>query len=152
MQGGARVSAASLARATHIGSAMSLAIPTRRGFITGLVGLIAAPAIVRASSLMPVKAWPLERILGLPPMYIEGGNYLSDSVQIAWKLDGPWQRDRHPHYFPAGRLTTASAESIFEPLGLRPQEQPAFSQQTGRTDLLPFEPRMKPLSLSPAGR
>jgi hypothetical protein len=27
----------------------------RRGFITGLVSLIAAPAIVRAGSLMPVK-------------------------------------------------------------------------------------------------
>jgi hypothetical protein len=30
---------------------------TRRGLITGLVSLVAAPAIVRASSLMPVKAW-----------------------------------------------------------------------------------------------
>lgn len=30
--------------------------PTRRKLITGLVSLIAAPAIVRASSLMPVKA------------------------------------------------------------------------------------------------
>jgi hypothetical protein len=27
----------------------------RRGFITGLVALVAAPAIVRAGSLMPVK-------------------------------------------------------------------------------------------------
>lgn len=35
--------------------------PTRRGFITGLIGLVAAPAIVRAASLMPVsvttQAW-----------------------------------------------------------------------------------------------
>lgn len=30
-------------------------ITSRRGFLTGLVGLVAAPAIVRASSLMPVK-------------------------------------------------------------------------------------------------
>jgi hypothetical protein len=29
----------------------------RRKFLTGLVGLIAAPAIVRATSLMPVKAY-----------------------------------------------------------------------------------------------
>lgn len=28
---------------------------TRRGFITGLISLVAAPAIVRAGSLMPVK-------------------------------------------------------------------------------------------------
>lgn len=34
----------------------------RRGFITGLVSLVAAPAIVRASSLMPVR-----RVLILPP-------------------------------------------------------------------------------------
>lgn len=30
---------------------------TRRGFITSALCLIAAPAIVRASSLMPVRAW-----------------------------------------------------------------------------------------------
>jgi hypothetical protein len=32
---------------------------TRRGLITGLVSFVAAPAIVRASSLMPVKALDL---------------------------------------------------------------------------------------------
>ena len=31
---------------------------TRRGLITGLATFLAAPAIVRASSLMPVKALP----------------------------------------------------------------------------------------------
>lgn len=35
-----------------------LIVPTRRKFITGLVSLLAAPAIVRASSLMPVVAYP----------------------------------------------------------------------------------------------
>ena len=30
---------------------------SRRSLITGFVGLIAAPAIVRASSLMPIKPW-----------------------------------------------------------------------------------------------
>lgn len=36
-------------------------ILSRRSLITGLVSLVAAPAIVRASSLMPVKTWvPLE--------------------------------------------------------------------------------------------
>lgn len=33
---------------------------SRRSFITGLVSFIAAPAIVRAGSLMPVKAIPPE--------------------------------------------------------------------------------------------
>ena len=32
-------------------------IITRRGLITGLATFLAAPAIVRAGSLMPVKAW-----------------------------------------------------------------------------------------------
>ena len=34
-----------------------MALITRRSLVTGLLGLVAAPAIVRASSLMPVKAW-----------------------------------------------------------------------------------------------
>jgi hypothetical protein len=33
-------------------------ITSRRSFITGLAALVAAPAIVRAASLMPVKAMP----------------------------------------------------------------------------------------------
>ena len=32
-------------------------ILSRRSLITGLASFIAAPAIVRASSIMPVKAW-----------------------------------------------------------------------------------------------
>lgn len=33
---------------------------SRRGFITGLVSFVAAPAIVRVSSLMPVKVYSLD--------------------------------------------------------------------------------------------
>jgi hypothetical protein len=36
---------------------------TRRGLIAGLASLVAAPAIVRASSLMPVKAWVADPML-----------------------------------------------------------------------------------------
>lgn len=32
--------------------------PSRRGFLTGLGAILAAPAIVRVASLMPVKALP----------------------------------------------------------------------------------------------
>lgn len=40
----------------------------RRGFITGLISLVAAPAIVRAGSLMPIKAEPLVALrTSLPP-------------------------------------------------------------------------------------
>jgi hypothetical protein len=34
---------------------MTMIEPNRRGFITGLIALVAAPAIVRAGSLMPVR-------------------------------------------------------------------------------------------------
>lgn len=40
---------------------------SRRGFITGLVSLLAAPAVVRASSLMPVSGAKLI----IPPDYAE---------------------------------------------------------------------------------
>lgn len=38
----------------------------RRGFLTGVFSAMAAPAIVRAASLMPVKALPPE-VYTLPP-------------------------------------------------------------------------------------
>jgi hypothetical protein len=34
---------------------MTAPLASRRGFITGLISLVAAPAIVRAGSLMPVR-------------------------------------------------------------------------------------------------
>ena len=36
----------------------SVIVSSRRGFLTRLISFVAAPAIVRASSLMPVKALP----------------------------------------------------------------------------------------------
>lgn len=41
----------------------SLILPSRRGFLAGLVSALAAPAIVRAASLMPVKAMSIEDLL-----------------------------------------------------------------------------------------
>lgn len=38
---------------------MTLAVPSRRAFLAGGLSLLAAPAIVKVSSLMPVKAPPL---------------------------------------------------------------------------------------------
>lgn len=35
---------------------------SRRSLLTGLISLVAAPAIVRATSLMPVKALPVEPV------------------------------------------------------------------------------------------
>lgn len=39
---------------------MSDLVLHRRSFLTGAIALICAPAIVRASSLMPIKALPVE--------------------------------------------------------------------------------------------
>jgi hypothetical protein len=47
----------------------------RRGFITGLISLVAAPAIVRAGSLMPVKSYLLDDGIALNCMsHPEGFN------------------------------------------------------------------------------
>lgn len=35
-------------------------VPTRRGFLAGLASALAAPVIVRYTSLMPVKVWPAD--------------------------------------------------------------------------------------------
>jgi hypothetical protein len=42
-------------------SAIQRVVLPRRSFLTGLVGLIAAPAVIRAEALMPIKVWTPER-------------------------------------------------------------------------------------------
>ena len=54
-------------------------ITTRRSLLTGLGALLAAPAIVRASSLMPVKAW-VEEPLRATERFLQG-----PSGQIAFR-------------------------------------------------------------------
>lgn len=49
---------------------MMLETPTRRGLITSLVSFLAAPAIVRASSLMPLRGVPLAAPVALAPIEI----------------------------------------------------------------------------------
>jgi hypothetical protein len=50
--------------------------PSRRGFITGLSSLLAAPALVRAESLMPVKVIPFE-----PYMLLRGTTPYSTQIE-----------------------------------------------------------------------
>lgn len=45
-------------------------VPSRRGLITGLISLVAAPAIVRAESIMPIKVW--KPASAAPGLYIYG--------------------------------------------------------------------------------
>lgn len=52
---------------------------SRRGFLSGLgAALITAPAIVRATSLMPVKA--LEQDIGLEALIDPGNTYPEDAT------------------------------------------------------------------------
>jgi len=58
---------------------------SRRSLITGLVSLVASPAIVRAGALMPVKAWVEEVPLALCRDefgLIPGWRLLCNSVQL----------------------------------------------------------------------
>jgi hypothetical protein len=65
---------------------------TRRGLIAGTASLLAAPAIVRASSLMPVKMFP-EPILRWDPAiaYMDDGDQWV--VNYAWRAMG--EREWH---------------------------------------------------------
>ena len=63
---------------------MPIHAPSRRGFLFGAVSLLAAPSIVRAASLMPVRVveplpWPTLDQAGLQlgdTIYIDGKPYL----------------------------------------------------------------------------
>ena len=58
---------------------------TRRSLFRGAAALLAAPAIVRVESLMPVKAWATKPQLGIPVMW--------DTVSEALYFygDGQWR-------------------------------------------------------------
>lgn len=72
--------------------------PSRRGLLLGLGAIIAAPAIVRASSLMPIKA------LRSPVLVCEVGEWrgvrfvLPTYTDPAHTWDGPVQPIEGEHY------------------------------------------------------
>lgn len=66
---------------------------TRRSLITGLIALVAAPAIVRAGSLMPIKQMlsiPGPDILSSPLPIWEEGEWLYKMTFSMSKVDGEW--------------------------------------------------------------
>lgn len=67
---------------------MPLLISSRRSFLAGLAGVLAAPAIVRASSLMPISASKL----WTPPTELVGAiKQIAGGVPSGWVLcDGRW--------------------------------------------------------------
>lgn len=66
--------------------------PSRRGFITGLISLVAAPAIVRTGILMPIKGIPLdwrEVVRSCPPIeYDEVRCYTVNDQNDPWRDEG----------------------------------------------------------------
>lgn len=72
---------------------MTLFIPSRRGFLTGLASVLAAPAVVRAASLMPVRAllpagWHLGPVSAIP--------YLNVQPEWVWNpLAAPFTLDAY---------------------------------------------------------
>jgi len=62
-------------------------IITRRSIVGGLIGLVAAPAIVRAASLMPVKAIVLPAPVHLYS-FTQNGSYTGPVARIRSSLTG----------------------------------------------------------------
>jgi hypothetical protein len=67
---------------------------SRRSLIAGVAGLVTAPAIVRASSLMPVRALPVEA----EPWAI----FTPGFRMVAVKVDGVWRRCAAPALYLEG--------------------------------------------------
>jgi hypothetical protein len=78
----------------------------RRGLITGLVSFIAAPAIVRAASLMPVKslpipfrvydnAWVREQMFDSVVQNYPGGFSVKITTTFLYKTDGSIEAIHH---------------------------------------------------------
>jgi hypothetical protein len=72
---------------------------SRRGLLGGLIGIIAAPAIVRATSLMPVKA--LEQEIGFDALLGPGDRapYLASANDLAARLQAVTRRAFLPRLF-----------------------------------------------------
>jgi hypothetical protein len=66
---------------------MTLVLPRRR-FLTGLIGLVAAPAVVRAEVLMPIKVWtpPRDSLWGIPPFAVLSSEDPSEWSESDWRL------------------------------------------------------------------
>ncbi len=58
----------------------------RRGIIGGLIGLVAAPAVVRAGSLMPVRPWDKMGPLILPNPVWEIGDIIHTNGMERWMV------------------------------------------------------------------
>lgn len=81
----------------------------RRGFLLGLGAALAAPAIIKVATLMPIKALPLVRGFDLAPIKGEGVEICYDGKMLAAYLN------RHPQIL-APRII-----AFYERLGFLPR-------------------------------
>ena len=90
-------------------------IVSRRSFVASAIGLLAAPAIVRAGSLMPVKAWtnfgsvPIMEYWagGLRPVdfkFVECGEMIPTHSAVTIRDDGKAYLCRGPRLRPDGTV------------------------------------------------
>lgn len=63
---------------------------SRRGLIGGLASLLAAPAIVKASSLMPVRALPQDPF---PPMWVEYKHGGLGLIRVSYRIVAATEQD-----------------------------------------------------------
>jgi hypothetical protein len=88
------------------GAAQSVLLP-RRGFLKGLVGLIAAPAVVKAESLMPIVVWRPTfhhaRVDGITDLHLlacEKSDLLGvDLASLGLPPPIPWMESKYEYYW-----------------------------------------------------
>lgn len=67
----------------------TMIIPSRRGFLLGIASFLAAPAIVRAASLMPVSVLKPEPVFEYTVFDLDGyGNWIPSRI-VRW-VDDAW--------------------------------------------------------------
>jgi len=88
---------------------MTFAVPSRRSFITGLISLVATPAIVRVASLMPVKQMLPDLLWnGVQIMFDVNAATLIPIQEVYWKGYVYWitGKDNIVHYYKDPRELT----------------------------------------------
>ena len=65
---------------------MSLILPSRRSFLGGIGSLIAAPAILKASSLMPIRGIVMETEPLVLPLFYNFKFALNERSNYGWLL------------------------------------------------------------------
>jgi hypothetical protein len=82
---------------------------TRRGFLTGMASLFAAPAIVNAQNLMPIKVLPFEPYMLIRGQHLVTGDWIE--TKLMEKACDPFAFVSDDFYRRLGRLTSRMSMS-----------------------------------------